>query len=148
MLQKKIVQGLVRIKQGKQKILTLGNLYSKRDWGHAKDYVESMWKILQQKEPNDFVIATKTSHSVKDFINICSKKLNINLIWKNRGLKEIGIDKLTKKIIIKVDKKYFRETEVDDLIGDFTKANKILKWKPKYSFNKLVDDMIFNELNG
>ena len=126
----------------------MGNLYSKRDWGHAKDYVESMWKILQQKEPNDFVIATKTSHSVKDFINICSKKLNINLIWKNRGLKEIGIDKLTKKIIIKVDKKYFRETEVDDLIGDFTKANKILKWKPKYSFNKLVDDMIFNELNG
>ena len=126
----------------------MGNLYSKRDWGHAKDYVESMWKILQQKEPNDFVIATKTSHSVKDFINICSKKLNINLIWKNRGLKEIGIDKLTKKIIIKVNKKYFRETEVDDLIGDFTKANKILKWKPKYSFNKLVDDMIFNELNG
>ena len=145
---KKIVQGLVRIKQGKQKILTLGNLYSKRDWGHAKDYVESMWKILQQKEPNDFVIATKTSHSVKDFINICSKKLNINLMWKNRGLKEIGIDKLTKKIIIKVDKKYFRETEVDDLIGDFTKAKKLLKWKPKHSFNKLVDDMISNELNG
>ena len=145
---KKIVQGLVRIKQGKQKILTLGNLYSRRDWGHAKDYVESMWKILQFKNPDDFVIATKTSHSVKDFINICAKKLNINLVWKNRGLKEVGINKLTKKIIIKVDKKYFRETEVDDLIGDFTKAKKLLKWKPKYSFNKLVDDMIYNELNG
>ena len=145
---KKIVQGLVRIKQGKQKVLTLGNLYSKRDWGHAKDYVESMWKILQHKEPNDFVIATKTSHSVKDFINICSKKLNIKLIWKNRGLKEIGVDKFTNKTIIKVDKKYFRETEVDDLIGDFSKAKKLLKWKPKYSFNKLVDDMISNELNG
>ena len=76
-----------------------------------------MWKILQNKNPDDFVIATKTSHSVKDFINICAKKLNINLIWKNRGLKEVGINKLTNKIIIKVDKKYFRETEVDDLIG-------------------------------
>ena len=145
---KKIVQGLVRIKQGKQKVLILGNLYSKRDWGHAKDYVESMWKILQHKKPNDFVIATKTSYSVKDFINICSKKLNIKLVWRNSGLKEIGVDKLTNKIIIKVDKKYFRETEVDDLIGDFTKAKKILKWKPKYSFNMLVDDMISNELNG
>ncbi len=144
---KKIVQGLVRIKQGKQKVLTLGNLYSKRDWGHAKDYVESMWKILQYKNPDDFVIATKTSHSVKDFVNTCSKKLNIKLSWKNRGLKEIGIDKLTKKTIIKIDKKYFRETEVDDLIGDFTKARRLLKWKPKYSFNKLVDDMIYNELN-
>ena len=144
---KKIVQGLVRIKQGKQKVLTLGNLYSRRDWGHAKDYVESMWKILQHKEPKDFVIATKTSYSVKDFVNICSKKLNIKLIWKNRGLKEIGIDKFTNKTIIKVDKKYFRETEVDDLIGDFSKAKKLLKWKPKYSFNKLVDDMISNELN-
>ena len=107
-----------------------------------------MWKILQQKKPNDFVIATNTSHSVKDFINICAKKLNINLVWKNKGLKEVGINKLTKKTIIKVDKKYFRETEVDDLIGDFTKAKKLLKWKPKYSFNKLVDDMIYNELNG
>ena len=145
---KKIVQGLVRVKQGKQKILVLGNLYSKRDWGHAKDYVESMWKILQQKNANDFVIATKTSHSVKDFINICAKKLNINLIWKNKGIKEIAINSKTKKTIVKVDKKYFRETEVDNLIGDFSKAKKMLKWKPKLSFNKLIDDMIYNELNG
>ena len=145
---KKIVQGLVRVKQGKQKILILGNLYSKRDWGHAKDYVESMWKILQQKKANDFVVATKTSHSVKDFINICAKKLNIDLVWKNRGIKEIAINTKTKKTIVKVDKKYFRETEVDNLIGDFSKAKKILKWKPKFSFNKLIDDMIYNELNG
>ena len=145
---KKIVQGLVRVKQGKQKILVLGNLYSKRDWGHAKDYVESMWKILQQKNANDFVVATKTSHSVKDFINICAKKLNINLIWKNKGIKEIAINSKTKKTIVKVDKKYFRETEVDNLIGDFSKAKKLLKWKPKLSFNKLIDDMIYNELNG
>ena len=145
---KKIVQGLVRVKQGKQKILVLGNLYSKRDWGHAKDYVESMWKILQQKNADDFVVATKTSHSVKDFINICAKKLNINLIWKNKGIKEIAINSKTKKTIVKVDKKYFRETEVDNLIGDFSKAKKLLKWKPKLSFNKLIDDMIYNELNG
>jgi len=144
---KKIVQGLVRIKQGKQKVLTLGNLYSRRDWGHANDYVVSMWKILQQKKASDFVIATKTSNSVKDFIKICAKKLNIKLIWKNKGLKEIAINKLTNKIIIKVDQKYFRETEVDNLIGDFSKAKKMLKWKPKYSFDKLIDDMIYDELN-
>jgi GDPmannose 4,6-dehydratase len=142
---RKIVQGLIRIKNNKQKILTLGNLYAKRDWGHAKDYVESMWRILQQKKPDDFVISTNTSHSVKDFINICSKKLGINLIWKNKGIDEIGINKETSKTIIRVNKKYFRETEVDDLIGDFNKAKKILKWKPKFSFDMLIDDMINNE---
>ena len=144
---KKIVQGLTRIKNGKQKTLTLGNLYSRRDWGHAKDYIVSMWKILQQKKPDDFVVSTRTSHSVKDFINICAKKLNIKLIWKHSGLKEVAINKENNKIIIKVDKKYFRVTEVDNLIGDFSKAKRILKWKPKYSFEKLVDDMIDNEIN-
>ncbi len=143
---KKIVQGLVRIKKGKQKTLVLGNLYARRDWGHAKDYVESMWKILQNKKADDFVIATSTSKSVKEFINLCSKKLNIKLIWKYKGLKEIAIDPKTKKTIIKVDKKYFRETEVDNLSGDSSKAKKILKWKPRYSFNDLVEDMIKNEI--
>ena len=142
---KKIIQGLTRIKNGKQKILVLGNLYSRRDWGHAKDYVESMWRILQQKKPDDFVVATRTSHSVKDFINISAKKIGIKLIWKNKGLKEVGIDKINNKTIIMVNKKYFRETEVDDLIGDYSKAKRLLKWKPKYSFNALVDDMIKNE---
>ena len=142
---RKIVQGLIRIKNGKQKTLTLGNLYAKRDWGHAKDYVESMWKILQQKKPDDYVVSTNTSHSVKDFINICAKKLHINLIWKNKGLNETGIDKNTNKIIIKVSKKYFRETEVDDLVGDYSKAKRILNWKPKFSFERLIDDMIDNE---
>jgi GDPmannose 4,6-dehydratase len=104
-----------------------------------------MWKILQQKKPDDFVIATRTSHSVKDFINICAKKLGIKLLWKNKGLDEIGIDKESNKTIIRINKKYFRETEVDDLIGDFSKAKRLLKWKPKYSFNKLVDDMIDKE---
>ena len=142
---KKITQGLTRIKNGKQKILFLGNLYSRRDWGHAKDYVESMWKILQQKKPDDYVVATRTSHSVKDFINICAKKLDIKLIWKNKGLNEVGINKSNNKIIIKIDKKYFRETEVDNLIGNYSKAKKILKWKPKFTFDKLVDDMLKNE---
>jgi len=142
---KKIIQGLTRIKNGKQKILILGNLYSRRDWGHAKDYVESMWRILQQKKPDDYVVATRTSHSVKDFVNISAKKIGIKLIWKNKGLNEVGIDKTNNKIIIMIDKKYFRETEVDDLIGDYSKAKRLLKWKPKYSFNALVDDMIKNE---
>ena len=142
---RKIIQGLLRIKKGNQKILTLGNLYSKRDWGHAKDYVESMWKILQHNKPDDFVIATNKSYSVKDFVNISAKKIGFKIKWKNKGLKEIGIDEITNKKIINVNKKYFRETEVDNLIGDFTKAKKILKWKPKNSLNQLIDDMIQNE---
>ena len=145
---KKIVTNLVRIKQNLQEFLEIGNLDAKRDWGYAKDYVEAMHLMLQEKKADDFVIATKTSHSVKDFINICAKKLNIKLIWKNNGLKETGINKINKKTIIKIDNKYFRETEVDDLIGDFAKAKRLLKWKPKYSFDKLVDDMINSELNG
>ena len=142
---KKIVQGLSRIKNGKQKILTLGNLYAKRDWGHARDFVESMWKILQHKVADDYVISTNTSNSVKDFVNICAKKLGIQLIWQGKGLNEVGIDKKTNKIIIKIDKKYFRETEVDNLIGNYSKAKNILKWKPKYSFDQLVEDMINQE---
>ena len=142
---KKIVQGLTRIKKGQQKTLTLGNLYARRDWGHAQDYVDSMWKILQYKKADDYVVSTNTSHSVKDFVNICSKKLDMNIIWKNKGLKEIGIERNTNRIIIKIDKKYFRETEVDNLIGDYSKAKTKLKWKPKYSFEKLVDDMVKNE---
>ena len=143
---KKIVQGLIRIKQKKQKKLVLGNLYSKRDWGHAKDYVKSMWKILQTKKAEDFVIATKKSYSVKDFVNICAKKLDINLVWKGKGLNEVAIDKKTKNTVIKIDKKYFRETEVDNLVGDFKKAKKVLKWQPSISLSNLIDDMIANEI--
>ena len=143
---KKIVQGLTRIKQGKQKTLVLGNLYAKRDWGHAKDYVESMWKILQHKKADDFVISTNSSHSVKDFVNICSKKMGINLKWKNKGMNEIGVDIKTNQKIIKINKKYFRETEVDNLIGNYSKAKRNLNWRPKFTFEKLVDDMIKNEI--
>ena len=139
---KKIVQALVRIKMNKQKQLILGNIYSVRDWGHAKDYVESMWKILQYKKADDWVIATNKITNVKKFINICAKKLNIDIVWKNKGLNEIGINVKTKKIIIKVSKKYFRPGEVDFLKGDFSKAKRLLKWKPKYKINDLVSEMI------
>ena len=139
---KKIVQALVRIKLKKQQCLTLGNLYAVRDWGHAKDYVESMWKILQYKKPDDWVIATNEEMTVKEFINKCAKKLKIDLLWKFKGIKEIAVDKNTKKIIIKIDKKYFRPGEVDFLKGDYTKAKKLLKWKPKYKSDDLINDMI------
>ncbi len=143
---KKIIQGLLRIKNKKQKILVLGNLYSKRDWGHARDYVDSMWKILNNKKPDDYVIATNKSYSVKDFTDIASKKIGFKIKWKGKGLKEVGVDSTTNKTIIRIDKKYFRETEVDNLIGDFKKAKKILNWKPKFSLNNLIDDMIKNEI--
>ena len=139
---KKIVQALVRIKLKKQQCLTLGNLYAVRDWGHAKDYVESMWKILQHKKPDDWVIATNEEMTVKEFINKCAKKLNISLQWKFKGIKEIAIDKNTKKTVIKIDKKFFRPGEVDFLRGDYSKAKKLLKWTPKYKSDDLINDMI------
>jgi len=144
---KKIVQGLVRIKKGFQRKLSLGNLYAIRDWGHAKDYAVSMWKILQYKKPDDWVIATNKDQTVKKFINIVARKLNIRLTWKGKGFKEKGIDKETGKIIIDVDKKHFRPTEVDFLRGDFSKAKRHLKWKPVISTNELIDDMIDHELS-
>jgi len=144
----KIVQALVRIKQNKQKILTLGNLYSTRDWGHAKDFVESMWKILQYKKPDDWVIATNQIMTVKNFVTIAAQKVGIKIKWKHKGLKEIGINLENNKVIVKVDKKYFRAGEVNYLKGNYNKAKKLLKWKPNYNINQLIDDMINNELKS
>ena len=143
---KKIVQGLVRIKNKKQSTLKLGNLYAIRDWGHASDYVESMWKIMQYKNADDWVIATNQDISVKKFINITAKKLKIKLKWKFKGLKEVAIDANTNKTIIKIDKQYFRPGEVDFLKGDYSKARKKLNWVPKSNINHLIDDMINSEL--
>jgi len=143
---KKIISSLVKIMNNQQKILFLGNIYSKRDWGFAGDYVEAMWKIMQYKKPDDYVVATGKQFSIKKFINTAAKFLKINIIWKNKGIKEIGIDKNTKKTIIKIDKKLFRPNEVNNLIGDATKAKKILKWKPKLNFQKLVENMCAEEL--
>ena len=144
---KKIVQGLVRIKKGLQNKLTLGNLYAVRDWWHAKDYAISIWKILQYKKPDDWVIATNKDQTVKKFIDIVSNKLDISLKWKGKGINEKGIDKDSGKIIIDLNKKHFRPSEVDFLRGDFSKARKHLKWSPQISTDDLIDDMIREELS-
>ena len=143
---KKIIRGLVRIKYGIDKTLFLGNLNAKRDWGHAKDYVEAMWKILQQKTPEDWVIATGKQYSIKSFVNIVCKKLNIKIQWKGKGINEKGINTVNKKSIIQIDKNYFRPLDVNTLLGNASKARKKLKWKPKYNLNSLVDEMISEEI--
>ena len=139
---RKITIALSRIKLGLQKDLELGNLNAKRDWGHAQDYAEAMWKILQLKNPDDFVIATGKQYSVRDFVNISAKYLGMDIKWVGKGVKEKGIDKRTNKTIVKVGKRYFRPTEVDTLLGDARKAKKILKWKPKITFNQMVKEMV------
>ena len=138
---KKIVDGLKRIKQGKIKQISLGNLNAKRDWGHAKDYVEAQWLILQSKKPDDFVISTGKKYSIRDFIKKVCKHLDMKIKFKGYGLNEKIIDS-NGKIIIKIDKKFFRPLEVPSLLGDSSKAKKILKWRPKYSLDDLILDMI------
>ena len=144
---KKIIRALVRIKMGKQKKLFLGNLDSKRDWGHARDYVEAMWKILQQKKPDDYVIATGKQLSIRQFINLVTKKLNLKIIWRGKGLKEKGIEVKTKKDIISIDKNYIRPLDVNTLLGNASKARKKLSWKPKTNINQLIEEMISEEIN-
>ena len=143
---RKITIGLTKIMLGKQKKIKLGNIYAKRDWGFAGDYVEAMWKMMQNKIPKDYVIATGQNHSVKDFINMTTKILNLKTQWVGKGLNEKLINKLNKKIIIEIDKKYFRPTEVENLKGDYLKAKKDLKWKPKTNFKNLVKMMIEADL--
>ena len=143
---KKIVEQVVKIKYKEQDVLRLGNLYAKRDWGHAKDYVEGMWRMLQQKEADDYVLATGETHSVKDFIELIFNKLELPLSWKGKGLEEIGYNPETGQKYIEIDPYYFRPTEVDLLLGDATKAEKELKWVRQFSFQDLVDDMVDFEL--
>ena len=137
---RKITRGLSRIKLGLQDCLYLGNLNAKRDWGHAKDYVEMQWLMLQQDYPEDYVIATGVQYSVREFIEIAAKALDIDLYWKGSGINEIGFYK--NKEIIKIDKRYFRPTEVESLLGDPSKAHRELGWKPKISFKRLVQEMV------
>ena len=144
---RKITIGLSKIKLGLQNELVLGNLNAKRDWGHAKDYAEAMWKMLQLKKPDDFVIATGKQYSVKDFVNTSAKYLGMNIKWTGKGIDEKGIDKKTGKTIIKIGKKYFRPTEVETLLGDAKKAKTVLNWKPKTSFNQMVKEMVTNDLH-
>jgi len=138
---KKITDALFKISKGKQEFLELGNLYALRDWGHAQDYVEAMWMMLQEKEPDDYVIATNKQYSVKDFIEEAAKHYDLEIVWSGEGLEEVGKDIKSGKVVVKVNKKYFRPSEVESLLGDYTKAKKKLGWEPKTSFEELVKDM-------
>ena len=143
---KKIIQGLMKIKMNKQKKLYLGNLYAKRDWGHAKDYVEAMWKMLQQKNPDDYVIATGKTLTIKEFVNKAAKKIGFKLKWVGKGINEKAINIENNMPIIECHKRYLRPVEVDYLKGNTQKAKKKLNWSPKISIDDLIDEMIQNEL--
>ena len=145
---RKITMGIANILKKNQKFLYLGNLDAYRDWGDARDYVIAMWKILQYKKPDDFVIATGKSYSVREFVEIAFSLVSINISWKGKGLKEIGYDKKTNRIYIKIDKKYFRPQEVDHLRGDFKKAKRLLKWEPKIKFKEMIKDMLEKDLSN
>ena len=143
---RKITRHVANYKKGKKEILYLGNLYAKRDWGSAEDYVKSMWLMMQKKQPKDYVIATGKSHSVKQFVQEAFNYIGIKLIWKNKGINEIGLNKATNEILIKIDKGYYRPTDVHELRGDFSKARKELGWKPLITFNKLVRNMVDQDI--
>jgi GDPmannose 4,6-dehydratase len=145
---KKITEAACRIKLGLQECLYLGNIDSKRDWGFAPDYVEAMWRILQYEVPDNFVISTGESHTVREFVEESFKCVGITIIWKGIGFDEIGIDSKTGTTIIKIDKKYFRPTEADFLLGDSSKARNLLKWEPKVKFKELIKIMIDSDLNN
>lgn len=138
---RKITRGLARIKLGIQKTLYLGNLEAKRDWGHAKDYVEMQWLMLQQEKPDDYVIATGVQHSVRDFVNLVVQELGLEIRWEGSGINEKGYDK-NGRVIVAVDPKYFRPTEVETLLGDASKAKIKLGWAPRTSFGQLVAEMV------
>ena len=144
---RKICRAVASIKRGEQKCLFLGNLDAKRDWGHAKDYVEGMWMITQQKKPDDFILATGKSYTVRYFVELAFSEVGIKIKWLGKGLNEVGVNSKTKEVIVKVDKKYFRPTEVDLLEGDYSKAERLLGWRPKKTFESLVSEMVKSEIN-
>ena len=139
---RKITIGLNKIKKGLLDKIYLGNLDAKRDWGYAKDYAEGMWLMLQQDKPDDYILATNETHSVREFVEEAAKLLDFDIVWEGKGVNEKGIDKKSGKVIIEIDKKYFRPAEVDILLGDYSKAKKDLNWEPKTKFKDLVKIMI------
>jgi GDPmannose 4,6-dehydratase len=143
---RKITRAVARIKLGMQEKLYLGNLNSKRDWGHARDHIEAQWLMLQQNEPEDYVIATGEQHSVREFVEAAFHEVGIPIRWKGEGILEKGYDGDTDKIIVEVDKRYFRPTEVDTLLGDPSKAKEKLGWSPKTTFRELVSEMVREDL--
>ena len=142
---RKITRGLKAISEGKQEVLTLGNLNAKRDWGHAKDFVEAMWLMLQQEQADDYVIATEEQHTVRKFVEQSAPYFGMDIVWEGEGDNEVGIDSNTGKVVVKVNPKYYRPSEVDTLLGDCSKAKNALGWSPKITFDDLVYDMCKNE---
>ena len=143
---KKITRAVAKIHQGKQDVLTLGNLDSKRDWGHARDYVEAMWLMLQQDTPKDYVIATGLTWTIREFVDLAFSEIDINIEWIGEGINEVGRDKNTGKDLVKVSSKYFRPAEVELLLGDPAKAEKELGWKAKTSLAEMVSEMVKYDL--
>ena len=144
---RKITRAASKIKLGLQEKLYLGNLNAQRDWGHAKDYVEGMWRMLQHDKPEDFVLATGKTTTIREFCNLSFKELGIDIIWEGEGENEVGIDQSSNNVIISIDKNYYRPTEVDLLIGDASKAKKLLSWTPKYDLESLVKEMVNADYN-
>ena len=142
---RKITRGLKAISEGRQKVLELGNLSAKRDWGHARDYAEAMWLMMQQDKPDDYVIATGVEYSVKQFVKECDKYFKFGIEWHKEGMNEVGYSRRLARDIITVNEKYFRPAEVERLLGDASKAKKVLGWEPKTSFDQLVKEMCENE---
>ena len=152
---RKITYGIRKILRGEDTVLSMGNIYAKRDWGFAGDYVKGMWKMLQQDIPDDYVLSTGETHTVKEFINIAFREVGINIKWKGEGIDEIGyINEINddnneyERVLVKINPNYFRPTEVELLIGDSKKANETLNWKPKYTFKKLVKMMVRNDVDN
>lgn len=144
---RKITDGVAKIKNNTIDKISLGNLYAKRDWGHAKDYVNGMFLMLQQENPDDYVLASGETHTIKHFVELSFNEIGIDLIWKGKGLDECGIDSKTNKVLVDVDKKYYRPNEVDLLIGDPSKAKSKLGWNCEYDLKKLVNSMMTYDLN-
>jgi len=142
---RKITRALKAIRDGKQDVLTLGNLDSKRDWGHTKDYVRAMWMMLQQDTADDYVIATSEQYSVRQFVERCAPYFGMNIAWEGKGEEEVGIDNNTGNIIVRISSTYYRPAEVETLLGDYTKAKTELGWEPEITFSQLVEDMCENE---
>jgi len=145
---RKITMEVAKYYHTKKSDLVLGNLNSERDWGDARDYVVGMWKMLQKKNPDDYVLATNKSFTIRKFVEAAYKVIGVEIIWKGKGLNELGINKKTKDTVVKINPDYFRPNEVDSLRGDYSKAKKILNWTPKISFTKMVKDMVEYDINS
>ena len=142
---RKVTKAFQRMMTGKQDVLELGNLDALRDWGHAEDFVEGMWRVLQQDKPDDYVLATGIQHSVRQFCELVAQEYNINLVWHDAGLNEVGVDSATGRTLIKVNPEFYRPADVNTLLGDSTKARTVLGWNPKHDLQSLVKDMVAEE---